>query len=264
MAGLGAILAAAQPRDGGFAVEIGPDWLQGRTAYGGVSSALALEAARRVLPAERALELPLQSAQFSMMAPLAGRVEARGRIVREGRNAIWVTAELVGEKGTGFLANCVFMAKRASALSLAGYPMPEAVIPLEQASGFEGIRLPAFMAEHFETRVALAGPDLGQADLCWWVRLRDAQGLAPEVEAVLVGDALPTAVLPLLPAGTPISSMQWHVNMLDAATRPRDGWWLIRSTCRQSATGLASEDIVQWRSDGTPVIAGMQSVAVFG
>jgi hypothetical protein len=80
MAGLGAMLAGAEPVEGGFALDIADDWLQGRTAYGGLTSAIAPAAARGVsadLP-------PLRSGQLSMIAPLAGRIEARARLLRQG------------------------------------------------------------------------------------------------------------------------------------------------------------------------------------
>ncbi|MCJ1960588.1 thioesterase family protein [Novosphingobium mangrovi (ex Hu et al. 2023)] len=253
------MLSGAEALEDGFALAITPDWQQGRTAYGGLTSALAVEAARRVLPEP----LPLRSAQFSMIAPLVGRIEARAKIVRAGRNAVWVTAELVGEKGTGFLANCVFMHPRESVLALGGYALPDGLVPLEDAPVFETKVLPAFMQMHFDVRVAVPADRLQEADLCWWVRVRERDGLDADVEAVLLGDALPPAVLPHLPPRTPVSSMQWHVNMLNTAARPRDGWWLIRSTSRQSGHGLASEDILQWGEGGTPAVTGMQSVAVF-
>jgi hypothetical protein len=40
-----AILADARPIDGGFEATIPDHWLQGRTSYGGLSSALGLQAA---------------------------------------------------------------------------------------------------------------------------------------------------------------------------------------------------------------------------
>ncbi len=264
MMSFGKMLATARPLEDGFALEVGADWLQGRTAYGGLSSALALEAARRALPVDLAAGLPLCSAQFSMIAPLSGPIEARARVVRQGRNAVWITSELWGEKGLGFIATCVFMHRRESVLDMAGYALPAHLIALDEAAPFTTKALPAFMQMHFDVRFALGREHVEAADLCWWVRLRDREGISAEVEAVLVGDALPTAVLPHLPKGTPISSMQWHVNMLSGEARPEDGWWLIRSTSRQSGSGLASEDILQWGANGTPAIAGLQSVAVFG
>lgn len=259
MAGLGAMLAGAEPLEGGFAVNITEDWLQGRTAYGGLTSALALAAARGVsdeLP-------PLRSGQFSMIAPLAGRVEARAKVLRQGRNATWVAAELMGESGIGFTASFVFMRRTESVLSIDHYVLPDGVIALHDASPVPTDQAPAFLRNHFEVRFAMPKTALGEADLCWWVRPRDRGGLHPEVESLLCGDALPVAVWPLLSFRVPISSMQWHVNMIDPTPAP-DGWWLIRSTSRYAAHGGASEHIMQWSAGGTPAITGMQSVAVFG
>jgi len=259
MAGLGTMIAEAEPLEGGFALDITEDWLQGRTAYGGLTSAIALASARGVSD-----ELaPLRSGQFSMIAPLAGRVEARARVLRQGRNATWVAAELTGEGGVGFTASLVFMRPIESVLSIDHYALPEGVTPLGDAPPVPMDQAPAFLRNHFEVRFAMPKASLGEADLCWWVRPRERGGLHPEVEAVLCGDVLPVAVWPLLSFRVPISSMQWHVNVLDP--RPdADGWWLIRSTSEHAAHGGASEHIMQWRADGTPAIAGMQSVAVFG
>lgn len=259
MPGLGAMLAQAEPLGTGFAVDITEDWLQGRTAYGGLTSAVALAAARG-LSDDLA---PLRSGQFSMIAPLAGRVEARAKVLRQGRNATWVAAELTGESGIGFTASFVFMRQTESVLSIDDYTMPPGVIALESAPPVPMEQAPAFLRNHFEARFAMPKEALGEADLCWWVRPRDRANLHPEVECLLCGDALPVAVWPLLSFRVPISSMQWHVNMLDPTPAP-DGWWLIRSTSRHAAHGGASEDILQWSAQGTPAVAGMQSVAVFG
>lgn len=259
MLSLGDMLAGAEPLENGFVLEIDQDWLQGRTAYGGLTSAIALAAAQGA-----AVDLPpLRSGQLSMVGPLAGRIEARARVLRQGRNATWVTAELSGSEGPGFTAAFVFMRQIESALRLDHYPLPEDLIAPGEARPVPMEHAPAFLRNHFEARFALPKSALGEADLAWWIRLRNREGLDPQLECLLCGDALPVAVLPLVGLKVPISSMQWHVNMLDP--RPAaDGWWLVRSTSRHAAHGGASEHIMQWNSEGVPTIAGMQSVAVFG
>lgn len=183
MTGFAALLAEAEEIEGGFAFDITDDWLQGRTAYGGLTSALALAAAQRVDP-----ELPpLRSGQFAMIAPLAGRVEARARIVRKGRNATWVAAELSNEKGVGFSASFVFMRQIESAADIAGYPLPEGVSPVADAKPVPMDHAPQFLKQNFDARFALPKSALGEADLCWWVRLRARENLDPALEAVLVG-----------------------------------------------------------------------------
>ncbi len=83
---LPAILAAARPTATGLVATITEEWMQGRTSYGGLSSALALEAARKVAP-----DLPpLRSATINFVGPLAGEVEVTTRTLRRGRNATWI------------------------------------------------------------------------------------------------------------------------------------------------------------------------------
>lgn len=258
MASVAELLAAIEPMDGGVAVHIAPDWLQGRTAYGGLTSAIALAAARHAFP-----DLPpLRSAQFSMIAPLAGRIEARAQVLRKGRNVTWVAAELRDENGVGFTASFAFMAHRDSVLAMPGIPVPAEVVGPAEAPALPLGRAPAFLRNHFEVRMAL--PVIpGSAEICCWVRLREGQGLHPEVLCVACGDVLPSAAWLSVPADVPMSSTQWHVNVLDAAL-PQDGWWLIRSTSEAATDGAVSERITQWHADGRLAMAGMQSVAVFG
>lgn len=260
MLGLGGLLADAEPLERGFTIDIPADWLQGRTAYGGLTSAISLAVAQQ---ADVALP-PLRSAQLAMIAPLSGRIEARARVLRKGRNATWIASELVGENGIGFTASFVFMRRIESVLAIEGYSAPADVVPVDMAKAVPTARSPAFLRNHFDVRFALPKSALGRADLCWWVRACEREGLDPAVECLLCGDALPTAVLPLLSGNAPISSMHWHVNMLDPAPAAGDGWWLLRSTSEFARNGGASEHILQWSRTGVPVAAGIQSVAVFG
>ena len=59
---------------------IGDAWLQGRTAYGGASAAIALTAIKAAFP-----DLPpLRSAQIAFVGPLAGEVTATPVLLRRG------------------------------------------------------------------------------------------------------------------------------------------------------------------------------------
>jgi len=124
---LSAILDGAEPLEDGFGTAIPADWHQGRTAYGGFSAALALSAAMKlggVMP-------PLRSAQVSFVGPLSGAVTARAKVLRSGRNATWVAAEIAGEGGVGLTATFVFMGPVDSALHLNDRSLPEGLIPVD-------------------------------------------------------------------------------------------------------------------------------------
>ncbi|HZH07955.1 MAG TPA: thioesterase family protein [Lautropia sp.] len=256
------ILAAAQPLDDttGFAATIPEEWQQGRTAYGGVSAALALEGAKRLcddLP-------PLRSAQIAFVGPVSGRVRVLPRLLRRGRNATWISVEIVGEGGVGLVATFVFMHALPSTATVQAPAPPAELIPLQDAAVADSELRPAFLRYNFETRHALPKADGKAADVCLWVRLLDRAGLAPDTEILLVGDGLPPAVLPVMEQRGPVSSMTWQVNLLgcDQISMAND-WWLLRSTADQAAAGNSSQAMMLWGQDGTAKAAGTQSVAVF-
>jgi acyl-CoA thioesterase len=253
------IIADAQPREGGFSATIPAPWHQGRTAYGGVSSALALEAARRLaddLP-------PLRSAQVSFIGPLSGEVNVQARMMRRGRNASWVQADVSGEGGVGLSATFVFMSAMESALHLNDFPSPARVQP-EDASGGDYLRgMPDFLP-NFDWRHALPKSETPKPEICRWMRLKDRDGLDPMVEILAVADALPPGVLPLLGKPVALSSMTWICNLLTPEPKTRDGWWLLRSWGNYSEHGCSSQSMGIWNTDGEPVASGMQSIALFG
>ena len=256
------ILAQAQTRDGSMVARVPEDWHQGRTAYGGFSSALALAAAMRAgqdLP-------PLRSAQVSMIAPLYGAVEAGAAVLRRGRNATWISAELrrEGEEEVGLTASFVFMGPVASTVHVNDRPLPAGIIPVGEASGFLNDRAPSFLRSHFDVRFALPRSDARRPEQCWWVRAKERAGLDPMVELLLCADALPPGVMSLLAPRTPVSTMQWQVNLLTPAPQTEDGWWLLRSTGDYAEKGCSSQRMAIWNTQGQPVLAGMQSVALFG
>ncbi len=257
---LPALLAQAEPIGDGFRLTISEDWHQGRTAYGGFSSALALCAARA---AGGALP-PLRSAQVSMIAPLFGEVEVRARLLRRGRNAVWMAAEILRGGEVGFAASFVFMGPVDSALHINDRPVPDGLIPVEDARVFVNERGPAFLQNHFEVRFALPKETAKRPEMCWWIRARERDGLDPMVELLLCGDALPPGVMSLLTPATPVSTMHWQCNLLTPKPATQDGWWLLRSTGDYAEKGCSSQRMAIWNRDGEPVMAGMQSVAIFG
>lgn len=255
------ILASAEPTADGFRTAIPADWHQGRTSYGGFSSALALACAMRTgggdLP-------PLRSAQVSMIAPLAGEVELRSRLLRRGRNAIWIETEISGEKGIGLAATFVFMGPVTSSVHINDRPLPDEIIQPEQGIALSADRGATFLRHHFDVRFAMLKSVEKRPEMCWWVRARERDGLDPAIELLLCADGLPPGVMPLLSPDVPVSTMQWQINLLTPAPATDDGWWLLRSTGDYAQQGCSSQRMAIWNKAGEPVAAGMQSIALFG
>lgn len=253
------VLAAARPVEGGFAADVPADWMQGRTAYGGFSAALALVAAQRAaedLP-------PLRSATVNFVGPLAGTVTVRARVLRRGRNASWVSAEVTSDAGVGLTATFVFMGPvEASTLHLHEVPTPAGIVPLDQAVPLPERAGPSF-APNFERRFALPKTERPVPEIVWWERLRETRGLDPMVALMLLADALPPGVMPLT-GPAPISSMTWLINLLTPLPQTADGWFLLQAQGNYAEKGCSSQNMAIWNTDGTAVAVGMQSIALFG
>jgi acyl-CoA thioesterase len=257
---LAAMLTGAARRADGLSATIPDNWLQGRTAYGGVSTALALTAARGLaddLP-------PLRSAQIGFVGPLDGTVSASATILRRGRSASFVDAQVDGQDGKlGLRATLLFAADRESAMDHQDAP-PPANLPAPEAAPEMPMRpgIPAFF-HNFEYR-SIKPETRSAADLLMWVRFREPEGLDPITELVALADALPPAAIRLTREPKPVSSMTWLLNVLTPAPVTRDHWWLLRSTAEHVRDGFSSQSMAIWNRDGEPIVRGMQSVAVFG
>lgn len=255
------LIAAAEVLDQGYRLSIPESWHQGRTGYGGFSAALALAAARRVggeLP-------PLRSAQVAFVGPLYGEVEARAKVLRRGKNATWVAAEVLRDGEVGLTATLVFMGPVESSLHLNDSGPPSELISLDEAAELRpGGFAPVFLRNHFDVRHALPRREEKRPEMCWWVRPKDHAELDPALAALLSADGVPPAVMPLMNPGVMVSTMTWQVNMLTPAPVTRHGWWLLRSVGAYAEAGCSSQQMQLWNADGEPVLAAMQSVALFG
>ena len=252
------ILAAATPIERGFRAQIPSDWLQGRTAYGGLSSALALHAAQGIEP-----DLPpLRSAQVSFIGPLSGDVRVTATKLRRGRTAAFIQADIVSDAGLGYRAVFVFMAEQPSRVALSGGLAATLPPPAADAKLYTGPD--EFFTGNFNF-LDLKAEAPGEAEWLRWARLRDYAGIDPMVEVLALADALPPAAFKLFGKEfVPLSSVTWIVNLLTPTPATTDGWWLLSAESQHAVNGGSSQTMMLWNADGVPIAQGMQSVAIFG
>lgn len=233
---------------------IGEGWLQGRTAYGGVSAALALLSAKAAYA-----DLPaLRSAQIAFVGPLSGEVEVTPTLLRRGKNSAFVGVDVMGTEGVGLRALFLFVASRTSAILHGDLSIDPPSAP--EAEVIDGISIgPGFLHE-FEFAKA-DDPAIGN----WlrWARLKDREGLDPGVELVAIADALPPAAMSVAKQWGPISTTTWQLNLVSDAPATRDGWWLLGAELLHAADGNSSQNMTIWNRDGAAVATATQSVALF-
>lgn len=231
---------------------IGDEWLQGRTAYGGVSAAVALQAAKAIYP-----DLPpLRSAQIAFIGPLAGEVSTTATLLRRGKNSAFVGVDVAGRDGIGLRVLFLFMAERDSAISFHAPPAPDLV--LDDAM----IMDPARFADGFLQNFDVLPWDRRTGTIRAWRRLKSRNGLDPEVELLCIADALPPAAMSLIEGWGPISTTTWQLNVI-APPETRDGWWLLEAVTLDARNGHSSQTMTIWNRDGQAVATATQSVALF-
>ena len=260
-AGLDALLAATAPRDGGLAARVPESWMQGRTAYGGLSSALALHGALELC----APRFPLRTALVAFVGPTAGDCTVTADVLRRGKSSEAVSATVRSADGVGTQATFLFGRDRESAVDADALPMPD-VPGVGELPERRSRELPTF-TRHFDMRLAggeplASGAEVGE--LIWWVRFREPVSAPPAVALLALGDALPPAAFCQLPALSPVSSTSWMLHMLDLEPETRDGWWLLRSAATRTKGGFSAQEMTIWNTEGRAVATGGQGIAVYG
>jgi acyl-CoA thioesterase len=257
MTSLRQTIEALQPIEGGWRGTVPENWLQGRTAYGGFSAALALHAAQMSdtdLP-------PLRSAQVAFIGPLSGDITIRATRLRRGRNAAFVQADVESAAGLGLRATFVFMGPIASRVDHHTGTAPAFPVPDADTATYRGHSAVAF-SRNFDL-LDRRDDSVGPAEWLRWVRLADRDGIDPMVELIAVADCLPPSALKLLGGPAPLSSMTWLLNILGPQPVTRDGWWLLRATTDYVRDGSSSQSMAIWNAQGLPIAEQMQSVAIF-
>lgn len=236
---------------------IADGWYQGRTAFGGLSTAIAYRAASVI---EQDLP-PLQSAQVAFTGPLAGEVAVRARMLRRGRSTAFVQTEIESEAGIGHSGTFVFMTPRESHVRYEGLPRPDfPPIPDDAQARSGPLEYFTGKLQYPDKRLTLGqdNPYLGN-----WHRIIDRDGLDPLAQILCIGDALPPSSMGLMKEKGMVSSLNWQINILDNKPQTGDGWWFVDSRTHHALNGASSQYMSVWNSDRKPVMTGMQSVAIY-
>lgn len=258
MVGIAALLDAAERAPGRLGLDLPDGWTQGRTAYGGMSAAIAYRAARSIQP-----DLPpLRAAQIAFVGPVSGHITARATLLRRGRTSAFVRADLIVDDAVMLGATFLFLDERPSDVLLDGPAMPAVPAPEDAAPAMRH-DAPAFTGQ-LDYGHALPLTERGRPELLRWVRLRDRDGLDAATEMLLVGDALPPGAAPLMTRRAPISSANWTVNLLSPLPTTADGWWLLQSRAEHAGGGVSSQAMRVWNRAGVAVMTGSQTVSIFG
>jgi hypothetical protein len=259
------ILGSAVVRGDLWSATVPDEWMQGRSVFGGLQSAMALRAMRGFVPAE----VPLRVLQTTFVAPVpAGDVTVRSRVLRSGKSVTHVEATILAGGDPAALIVGVFGRARPSRVEvvprLPVLPADEVVSPGARP------RPPGVaFAQHFPMRWLRGDlPMTGsrRTDAVIEVGMIDAAAVVTEEHVVAIADAIPPLALSLLEAPAFGSSLTWTLEMLTGGLRdlPLAGWQL-HVDLTAAKDGYTSQSVVVCGPGGGGAVAlSRQSMAIFG
>lgn len=267
MSALSEVLATLRAEDAdGARMQAQTDerWLQGRSLYGGLQAALAVEAMRPL-----AEGLPLRTLQATLCAPVpAGPVRLRSQLVRRGKNTAHVETRIVDGEATLAIFIGIFGALRESVVQ-ADDPRPPAMPdtlppPMPYVEGM----MPAFL-QNFEAHW-LAGeyPFSGKAEARRQhirLTLRDPQPRVGVAQVIAFADFPPPVALAQMRKPTPGSTLTWMLNFVREA--PADSGlegWQVDVHMDAAAGGYTHQSLAVYAPDGGVVALSRQCMVVFG
>lgn len=243
--------------------QVPPNWMQGRTTYGGFSSALLLAAARNAvenLP-------PLRSALINFTAPIGSPPLIETEVLRMGRNVTTVSTRARIDGKTAALATFSFGHAQDSHVA---FPLPASAETQPESTDHyfppNLPKLPIAFLENFDVRLIegarpFEGAERGYVKV--WARHNDIK-VRNRIEGLIsIADLLPPAIFPTLKKPGNNSSMNWIFNVLAEDIQTRDGWWLMEHQLTAGHDGYSSQVMRMWNTDGDLVVDGMQSVIIF-
>lgn len=246
-----------------YTAGINEDWLQGRSAFGGLSGALVAQAMRQQVDEER----KLRSFQVTFVGPApVGENTVSLTPLREGGSVTHIQGELKQGDEVSVTATAAYGKRRDSAFAIPATPRPDAVDPetLKSMPFMPGI-VPNFV-QHFDFRWVHGTPPfcgLEKPNNRVWIRM-DSDREIDEVGIVAMADALPPPVLSMPKKPCPASSLSWYLELLPVEAKGKlSDWWLVDYDCDAGADGYYNQVAKIWAPDGQLVAISRQVAVMF-
>lgn len=249
--------------DNTFSATVLPTWLQGRTAFGGLSSALVVAAMLQRVPEDRRL----RSIAVSFVGPIpAGDHRIELTVLRSGGSVTHMRGELLCESEVALSVLATFGKERPLSVSVDAPALPDVVgpEPLDRWPYIDGVT-PRF-TQQFDMRLAYGGVPMSgspDADFGIWTRFRQPLPVSP-LTLIAIADAPPLPGLNMLPGPGLASSLTWYLEF-PTAIKPwaDDSWWYTDYRSQSGGDGYFHNFATIWHEDGTAVMYARQVATVF-
>lgn len=249
-------------------IDIPEGWLQGRTIFGGLTTAMMLhkaiwtvdDAQKRLLTVSVTFVAPVQEKK-----PVKVTVE----ILRKGKSVTSVEARIWQDHQVMSIMLASFGSERNSILNVhqkrqaPSYPAPE------QLNKFPFHPLMPQCYQNFDLAWAEGGYPCSaspQADFGGWFRFSEhnfPNGKMSTAEFLALLDIWPAGVFSVLKTPAPGSSLSWYVTLLGNDEFQRLDWFKYKVFTDYAENGYATEYAHIWNANDQLIAISRQTVTIF-
>ena len=248
-------------------VDLPKGWLQGRTIFGGLSTAMMLHKAMQAVndPNKRLLTISV-----SFVAPVQEKpVKVTVEILRQGKSVTSVEARVWQDEQVMSVMLASFGSERESVLNIQQqrpapqYPSPDElkVLPYHplMPQCYQNFDL-AWTEGNYP---CTASP---QADFAGYFRFAEkffpnGKMSTPEFLALL--DIWPAGAFPVLKTPAPGSSLTWYVTLLDDIDYQRLDWFKYKVFTDHAENGYSTEYAHIWDKNDRLIAISRQTITIF-
>ena len=217
-------------------------WLQGRTAFGGLSVALAVAGANAL----NNQGAPLRSLLVNFVGPLgAGKATLSANMMRTGKSVTQISADVINNDGA--LATRVSAAfghdrateKSCDTLDITQPPARSTVPHVDTISMAADNVIPQFLSkfdQHWDGN-GVPGSNTASTTLGIWSRLREGLNDQPLLRTVMACDIPPPIIMSHYSKPPLASSLSWALDFIVDPAEIKGGWYYLQFRLDNAANG---------------------------
>ncbi|WP_285817711.1 acyl-CoA thioesterase [Echinimonas agarilytica] len=246
-------------------LSIPKSWGQGRTVFGGISTALIYTAIKECIASGRVL----RSLNTNFIGPLAFDTPftIEVEVLREGRSATQVIGKAIQNDKVCVMSQACFGVARDSKVNVRNTQHHGMLAPKKRSYIPQIPKVVPNFIQHFELAKHDGGwPFTGKktSHLHGWMRFKEPPECITDGHLIAMLDSWPPTLLQLIRWPAPISTMSWSIEFIHphADIQPTD-WFAYQASTRQAADGYGHTEANVWDSHGELVAISRQVVAIF-
>ena len=246
-------------------ITIGENWSQGRTVYGGISSAVLFECLAHQITDQR----PIKTLNVNFVGPLLCNEPFTVKIdtLRVGKNVSQYIAYAIQHDKNCVVMQACFARNRQSKARVENCDKHDFTLP-KKATFIPPIPkvTPKFLRQ-FDLAIQSGGiPFTGQKSAHYkgWFRFKQPTKTFTFTHLVGLLDAYPPTLIQMLKWPTPASTINWNVEFLESDTPYHSqDWFAYHDDTRHAHHGYGITEANIWDKHGKLIAISRQRVGVF-